>query len=88
LGCGVGHTTILRSVKKSARIQRGLTSFPVAGIDDWAWKKGMKYGTIIVDLERRQASEKRFRATTGVRRSLSPGDLQKYGVTWPLGPTG
>jgi hypothetical protein len=24
------------------------------GIDDWAWKKGMSYGTVIVDLERRQ----------------------------------
>jgi transposase len=26
----------------------------VAGIDDWAWRKGTNYGTIIVDLERRQ----------------------------------
>jgi hypothetical protein len=26
----------------------------VAGIDDWAWKKGMNYGTVIVDLEHRQ----------------------------------
>jgi hypothetical protein len=26
----------------------------VAGIDDWVWKKGMTYGTMIVDLERRQ----------------------------------
>ena len=26
----------------------------VAGIDDWAWRKGANYGTIIVDLERRQ----------------------------------
>jgi transposase len=26
----------------------------VAGSDEWAWRKGMNYGTIIVDLERRQ----------------------------------
>jgi transposase len=26
----------------------------VVGIDDWAWKKGASYGTICVDLERRQ----------------------------------
>ena len=25
----------------------------MAGIDDWAWRKGANYGTIIVDLERR-----------------------------------
>lgn len=24
----------------------------VVGIDDWAWKKGLRYGTLIVDLER------------------------------------
>lgn len=26
----------------------------VIGIDDWAWRKGQRYGTIICDLERRQ----------------------------------
>jgi transposase len=26
----------------------------VAGINNWAWKKGMSYGTVIVDLERQQ----------------------------------
>lgn len=54
LGLPVGHTTIRRSVKKSARAHGGLASVRVAGIDDWAWKKGMNYGTVIVDLERRQ----------------------------------
>jgi len=28
-------------------------SVRIVGIDDWAWKKGMTYGTILVDLERR-----------------------------------
>ena len=26
----------------------------VIGIDDWAWRKGSTYGTIMVDLERRE----------------------------------
>ncbi len=26
----------------------------VVGIDEWAWKKGRSYGTILVDLERKQ----------------------------------
>jgi len=29
----------------------------VAGIDEWAWRKGMTFGTVIVDLERRQVVE-------------------------------
>jgi hypothetical protein len=52
LGMPVGHTTILRHVKRGAR--GGPATLRVAGIDDWAWKKGMTYGTMIVDLERRQ----------------------------------
>jgi len=54
LGMPVGHTTILQSVKKCARAHGGLASVRVAGIDDWAWKKGMNCGTVIVDLEQRQ----------------------------------
>ena len=26
----------------------------VMGVDDWAWAKGQRYGTILVDLERHQ----------------------------------
>jgi transposase len=29
----------------------------VVGIDDWAWKKGTRYGTIVVDLERHRVLE-------------------------------
>ncbi len=54
LGMPVGHTTILRNVKQSARGHGGPASVRVAGIDDWAWKKGMNYGTLIVDPERPQ----------------------------------
>ncbi|PWE77298.1 hypothetical protein XF30_11540 [Bradyrhizobium sp. SUTN9-2] len=29
----------------------------VVGIDDWAWRKGLRYGTIICDLERNRIIE-------------------------------
>ncbi|SDR59198.1 Transposase [Rhizobiales bacterium GAS113] len=54
LGMPVGHTTILRDVKRSARTHADPALVRVAGIDDWAWRKGMTYGTVIVDLERRR----------------------------------
>jgi transposase len=42
--------TLLRRVK---RRKNGPAKPPRAvGIDDWAWRKGQRYGTIIVDLER------------------------------------
>jgi hypothetical protein len=52
LGMPVGHTTILRHVKGT--FYGGAATPRVAGIDDWAWKKGTSYATMIVDLERRQ----------------------------------
>jgi transposase len=54
LGMPVRHTTILRHLKRSAGDRDRPTTVRVAGIDDWAWKKGMTYGTVIVDLERRR----------------------------------
>ncbi len=54
LGIPVSDTTILRSLKQHARARSDNGAVNVAGIDDWAWRKGANYGTIIVDLERRQ----------------------------------
>jgi len=54
LGMLVGHATILREVRRNAQTDANAAPVRVAGIDDWAWKKGMNYGTVIVDLERRQ----------------------------------
>ena len=54
LGMPVSDTTILRSLKEHARARSDSGAVHVAGIDDRAWRKGANYGTIIVDLERRQ----------------------------------
>ena len=48
----VSNDTLLRVVRR-----RGSPSFApptVVGIDDWAWRRNQRYGTIICDLERRK----------------------------------
>jgi transposase len=49
----VSDTTILASLKEQASARSGNSAVHVAGIDDWAWRKGSNSGTIVVDLERR-----------------------------------
>lgn len=43
--------TLLRVVRRGAAPERDLPR--VIGIDDWAWRKGHRYGTLVCDLERR-----------------------------------
>ena len=51
LGLLAGRPTLLRELRK--RVSPAPTSPPrVIGIDEWAWKKGHRYGTILCDLER------------------------------------
>jgi transposase len=51
LGMATSPDTLLRRVK---RLEDGPAGPPrVVGIADWAWRKGQRYGTIVVDLERR-----------------------------------
>ena len=44
------HDTVLRRVRRLPTPQGPPPQ--VVGIDDWAWRKGHRYGTIVVDLER------------------------------------
>src|ERR1700731_1011288 len=56
LGVPVSDTTILAGLRKHARARSessAVAAVVVAGVDDWAWREGSKYGTIIVDLEHR-----------------------------------
>jgi transposase len=50
LGMATSPDTLLRRVKRLKYEPAG--SPRAVGIDDWAWRKGQRYGTIIVDLER------------------------------------
>ena len=49
LGMGTSPDTVLRRLKSgpSAPVQGA----KAVGVDDWAWRKGQRYGTILVDLE-------------------------------------
>jgi transposase len=48
----VSGDTLLRIIRQTRLAP--LKAAPVIGIDDWAMKKGRRYGTLVVDLERHQ----------------------------------
>jgi transposase len=54
LGMPTSDDTILRHLKRQAAKSRTEPLLRVAGVDDWGWIKGRHYGTLILDLERRE----------------------------------
>jgi len=54
LGVPQSKDTLLRALKRGVRNRAGAAPVRVVGIDDWSWRKGTTYGTIVVDLERRE----------------------------------
>src|SRR6266567_8693747 len=55
LGMQVSGPTLLRRMRM--RCCPAPSSVRILGIDDWSWKKGVTYGTILVDLELRKPIE-------------------------------
>jgi transposase len=58
LAVQVSDDTVLRTIKQS--VAAGTDAEPIRhlGVDDWAWRKGQRYGTILVDLERRRVADR------------------------------
>jgi transposase len=54
LGMPSTRHTLLRQVIKAAGGSGWQPAIRVVGVDDWAWRKGQSFGTILVDLERSQ----------------------------------
>ncbi len=51
IGLEMSADTVLRTLKSSAP-EESHPPVRVIGVNDWAWRKGQHYGTILVDLER------------------------------------
>ena len=48
----VSKDTLLQTIRRRAARPAGVPT--VIGIDDWAYKRGQRYGTLVCDLEHRQ----------------------------------
>jgi transposase len=48
----VSRDTLLRVLRRRASVAAG--SVRIIGIDDFAWKRGQRYGTVVCDLEKRR----------------------------------
>lgn len=73
IGIKVSNDTLLRVVRR-----RGSPETPppsVVGIDDWAWRRNFRYGTLVCDLERRK--------TIALLPDREPATAEAWLRRWP-----
>ena len=76
LGMPMSDTTIPRTVKERSAPSTAFAAARVVGIDEWAWRTGTNYGTIMIGLERRRVVdllEERSTGTTADWFTQHPG---------------
>jgi len=80
LGLVVSGDTLLRQLRRGFVAQKPIPIAPrVLGMDDWAWRKGQRYGTILCDLERRRVvdllPDRQSRTVTAWLRDHAPPEV-------------